>query len=425
MGVRWDGEVLKPKVLLVSSHPVQYASPMYRAYGNDPRVDVTVAYCSLRGAKLSHDHDFNLEIQWDVPLLKGYKWLDVSNRSPAKCMNRFLSPVSRGLWRLIERGRFDVVVCYGYRTVSFWLAALACRMTGAKLVFTIDAHTIHSRDARWKSLLKKVILPFVFRVPNAVFVASTASRRFCRDMGVADDHVFLTPNVVDTSFFSQLSQDTDSISVRQRWRIPPEATVALFCGKLVPWKRPGDILEAAAPLEDLHVVFAGDGPLRSHLQERARQLGLLSRSHFLGFINQTELPTVYAASDFLVLPSEFETFGLVVNEAFACGRPAVISDACGAGGDLVVEGKTGHVFRAGDVVGLMDSMETLLSDRARLQRMGQEARRRIDGWGPDQNLEAFIRACKALTQAGSRLRGDPWTPGVDKGQEELARHAHE
>ena len=107
---------------------------------------------------------------------------------------------------------------------------------------------------------------------------------------------------------------------------PSDAPVALFVAKLVPWKRPQDLLKAAARVEGLHVVLAGSGPLRPELEALAAQKDLSGRVHFLGFVNQSQLPAIYAAADFLVLPSEYEPFGVVVNEAFASGRTAIVSE---------------------------------------------------------------------------------------------------
>src|SRR4029453_17946394 len=128
------------------------------------------------------------------------------------------------------------------------------------------------------------------------------------------------------------------------WDAPKEAFIALFVGKLVEWKRPVDLMHAAALVPDTWVVFAGDGAPRSHLTELAESLGISERVRFLGFVNQTELPAVYRAADVLVLPSAFEPFGLVVNEAFASGTPAIVSDACGCVDDLIVDGETGFSF---------------------------------------------------------------------------------
>ena len=83
---------------------------------------------------------------------------------------------------------------------------------------------------------------------------------------------------------------------------------------------------------------------------------------FAGFLNQGEIPAAYAACDALVLPSDYgETWGLVVNEAMACGVPAVVSDAVGCGPDLVEEGQTGMIFPLGDIPALARAIEAVLA----------------------------------------------------------------
>ena len=116
---------------------------------------------------------------------------------------------------------------------------------------------------------------------------------------------------------------------------------------------------------------------------------------FLGFMNQTELPAVYRAADVLVLPSAFEPFGLVVNEAFACGTPAIASDACGCVEDLIVEGETGFSFPSGDVAALADRLRWIQDPGAR-ERMAAGARARISEWGPEANLEASVAVFREL-----------------------------
>ena len=78
------------RVLIVSSHPIQYNSPIYRRYAEDPRLSVTVAYCSLQGAVRGFEPDFGVEISWDVPLLDGYNWIHVRNWSPSMSAERML-----------------------------------------------------------------------------------------------------------------------------------------------------------------------------------------------------------------------------------------------------------------------------------------------------------------------------------------------
>ncbi len=387
------------KILLVSSHPVQYAAPLYRLYSADLRLDVTVAYCSLQGAEPGIDPEFGVEVAWDVPLLDGYRWVHLANRSLRPSLRGFFGLVNPGLWRLVRQGRFDVVVCYGYRAASFWIAALAAKVTGASLVFTTDAHSLASRDGRrWKIRAKRLILPCVFGLADGVFVASSRGVRLLNSIGLAADRVHLTPDVADNAFFMRGAAEADRAAFRCRWGVTADQPVALFSGKLVSWKRPGDLLEAGVETDGLYMVFAGEGPLRRELEVRVRKLRVTDRVRFLGFVNQNDLPRVYVAADWLVLPSESEPFGLIVNEAFACGRPAIVSEACGAVGDLVVDGVTGFVVPVGDTVALTHRLRTLAFDPELRQAMGEKARARIVEWGPEQNAKAFAEACIALNR---------------------------
>jgi glycosyltransferase involved in cell wall biosynthesis len=385
------------RVLLVSTHPVQYAAPVYRRYAADLRLDVQVAYCSMQGAEPRTDPGFGSEVAWDVPLLNGYAWTHVPNRSPRPRLEGTLGLLNPGLWGLIRRGSYDVVVCYGYRSASVWIAALAAKVSGAALVLTTDAHTLAPRDRQtWKVLAKRALLPRLFGLADGVFVPSGRSARFLGRLGLPPERIVVTPFVVDTSFFAEAARRVDRDGVRRHWGIPRDAPVALFAGKLVPWKRPQDLLEAASTIKGLYAVFAGDGPLRHGLEARALDLGIAGRVRFLGFVNQRGLPPVYVASDVLVLPSEYEAFGVVVNEAFACRRPALVSEACGAAEDLVRDGESGYVVPVADVGALAARLATLASDQGLREEMGAKARARIDQWGPEENAAAFAEACLAL-----------------------------
>ena len=386
------------KVLLVVTHPVQYAVPLYRLYSTDKRIDVTVAYCSLQGAEAGLDPDFGVKFAWDVPLLDGYRWVNPPNRSPRPGTRGFLGFINPGLWTLIRTGEFDVVICFGYRAVSFWIAAIAAKWSGSALVFTTDAHSWDVREGRaWKAALKRVVVPRIFAIADAVLAPSSATAGHLRQMGVDERRVFLTPNVIDNELFSR-AVNLSRTQLRRSWGVPDDAPLALYVAKLVPWKRPQDLLEAVAQVKEIHVVLAGDGRVRPELEARAARKDLSGRVHFLGFVNQSQLPAVYRAADFLVLPSEYEPFGLVVNEAFACGLTAVVTEACGCVGDLVRNGETGFVVPVGDVTELSRRLDTLATDVELRKDMSTGARARIDEWGPRENVDAMAGACRQLVQ---------------------------
>jgi glycosyltransferase involved in cell wall biosynthesis len=317
---------------------------------------------------------------------------------------RVVGSMALGLWRLVRERRFDVVVCYGYRAASFWIAAAAARSTGARLVWSTDANRLAPRGddlgVSAKAKLKRLLLPLVFRTGDAVFGASSQSLAFLRSIGVRGPHTFLMPFVVDNAFFEDGAARIDPGDVRRSWEVPPDAFVVLFSGKIVAWKRPQDVLAAAARIPDAWVVFAGDGPLRQDLARRADVLGIGDRVRFLGFVNQSSLPGTYRAADVLVLPSSFEPFGLVVNEAFASGIPAICTMACGAAGDLIRDGETGFTYPSGDVDALSGLLRRVSVDPELRVRLARGARARIGEWGVEENAEAFIRAVRTI--AGGR-----------------------
>jgi glycosyltransferase involved in cell wall biosynthesis len=95
------------------------------------------------------------------------------------------------------------------------------------------------------------------------------------------------------------------------------------------------------------------------------------------------LPAVYSMGDVLVLPSQSETWGLVVNEAMNLGCPAIVTDRVGCAHDLVVPGQTGWVFSAGNPGALRQCLEEALADRERLRLIGENARRHVSQFSYD------------------------------------------
>src|SRR5262249_40770578 len=150
-------------------------------------------------------------------------------------------------------------------------------------------------------------------------------------------------------------------ALRRKWGLPEDDAVFLFTGKFITKKRPMDFVKAIARVRRMGApvsgLMVGDGALRAPCTAAAaREAGAPIR--FTGFLNQREIVEAYIAADALVLPSDGgETWGLVVNEAMACGRPCFVSDAVGCGPDLVDEGFNGATFPCGDVEKLAAVLE--------------------------------------------------------------------
>jgi len=417
VGVNGSSLNRKHRVLLVATHPVQYAAPTFRRLADRPEVDILVAYCSLQGAERGVDPEFDVSVAWDVPLLDGYPWLLVPNRSLRPGLGRFWGLVNFGLWKLVRTGNFDAVVVYGYASCSVWIALLAAKSRGTPILLSTDTANLRNLGSGWwwKRLVKRPIIRLIYlKVADLLLIPSTATRRFLLSIGVPEERLVTTHYVVNNDFFTQAASEKKQgrVTARKAWDVPEKALVILYCAKLTPWKRPQDLLQSFATLHanrsnelpPVYLVFAGDGPLGESLRVEAATLGISERVRFLGFVNQSALPATYAASDVLVLPSQFDAWGLVVNEAMICGVPVVVSDQVGAGADLVIPGETGEVYPAGDVGVLGEILSRLLADPEELQRQGQVGCQRMESWSPREHVQGMLRAIEAAVTMKRRAK---------------------
>ncbi|BAZ24821.1 group 1 glycosyl transferase [Kalymmatonema gypsitolerans NIES-4073] len=385
----------KYRVLIVVTHPIQYAVPIFRLMAQHPQLDILVAYCSLQGVQPSLDSGFGVEVAWDIPLLDGYSWIQVPNQSPKPGLGRFFGLINLKLWEQIRTGAFDAVVTYtGYTYASFWIVAAAAKVSGIAFLFNTDAHELASRNHRWKVHLKKLLLPYIFDLADTVIVLSSAGVEFIKSLGIPKERIELTPFVVNNEWWITHAKQVNRAAVRQQWGILEGSPVIVFCAKLQPWKRPQDALQAFAKanVAGSYLVFAGSGPLQSQLEAEAKTLGVAERVRFLGFVNQSQLPSVYCSADLFVFPSEHEPFGVVVNEAMLCGCPVVVSDKVGARYDLVHHNNTGFVYPCGDVNTLAAIFQDTLSNKEKLEQIKEAAVKRIASWSPEMHVNAFVQA---------------------------------
>jgi len=391
------------RVLYVCGHPVQYFSPVLRLLAQHPRLDVTAAYCRLHGAKAAHDPEFGASVQWDVPILDGYSWLEVPNKGTDS--EGFWGLCNPGLWKLVREGNFDAIVCItGYIRASFWITYFASLLSRSAFLFGTDTTTLRPRDrSRWKAPVKRLFWPLLFRLAAQITAPSSGTRALMLSLGIPDERITIVPNVVDNDWWTAQSARVDRAAVRASWGAGPGTSVILFCGKLQPWKRPADLLHAFAQanLPDALLVFTGEGAHREFLEQESKRLNVSDRVRFLGFANQSQLPAIYTAADLHVLPSEYEPFGMVVNEAMLCGCVTAASDQVGAITDLVLPVDPSLVYKCGDVSALSTLLARVLSDPSTLAALRQKALLHMQSWSPRDYVTSILAA---LDRAVPRLR---------------------
>ena len=308
----------------------------------------------------------------------------------------------------MRKRNFDAVICHtGYIRASFWITYFASKLSRSAFLFGTDATSLDPRDAsNWKRLVKRMFWPLLYRLASQVLAPSSGTCDLMRSLGISDERVTRVPFVVDNDWWLAQSALVDREAVRASWGASPNTAVILFCAKLQQWKRPLDLLQAFAQADVANslLVFAGEGPLRESLQSEVARLGCSDKVRFLGFMNQSQLPACYAGADLLVLPSEYEPFGLVVNEAILCGCMAAASDQVGAGSDLIAPVDPSFIYPCRDVAALAALLRRALSDPQQLARLREAAGERMKTWSPREYISATL---EAVGRAVSRTRPTP------------------
>lgn len=152
--------------------------------------------------------------------------------------------------------------------------------------------------------------------------------------------------------------------------------VVVFVGRISPSKGAEDMVEIARHLatENRDVKFLligpGDENYVSSLKRRIRDLGMKENFEFTGPVENKNLPDYYSAADLSILPSHFETFGLVNLESQACGTPVIAYDIGGIP-STIINNKTGFLVRYGDYHGFADKINLVLSDESLRKKMGK------------------------------------------------------
>ncbi len=230
------------------------------------------------------------------------------------------------------------------------------------------------------------------------------------------DAILTGYDVVDNDYFARRAAKVrERVSLRRRDLGLPEKYF-LCSARFIPKKNLARLLLAFAFFLERnptgnsegaawHLVLLGDGPMRAEVEATIDSLGLSSRVHLAGFRQIEELPAFYALAEALILPSTTEQWGLVVNEAMACGLPVVVSERCGCAPDLVEDGRNGFTFDPYDVNALAALLGKIASGHCDRFAMGEASREIISEWSPETFATGLERAVEAALAVPRRDAG--------------------
>lgn len=295
----------------------------------------------------------------------------------------------KAIYRVVKEQQPDIINVTGYYDWAVNLIMILSKLKGIRIVMSIDS-TLMDQTNSW---LKRVIKSFLLFWPDTFYCYGTKSRELVEHFGRPVKDVFITKNATPIKTLRKIKEDFIQAAGYDHWRSQFPKHNFIFVGRLIHEKSLDLLINSfqSLQLREWGLIIIGSGELEGSLKKMTTS----DKVYFEGGKNWREVAHYFSASDVLVLPSNSEPWGLVVNEAMSCALPVITSDACGASYDLVLNRNTGIVFPKNNREELELAMTTLANDRHLRLQMGKNAEELIKNYDPEllanEMWEGFIK----------------------------------
>lgn len=372
---------MKPRLLILTEIIAPYRIPVFNALAAREEVDLHVVFLSETDAGLRQWRVYREEIQFSYEVLRSFR----------RRIAGFNALLSRGVRGALDRYHPDIIVAGGYSYLAMWQAQRWASRNGIPFLLWSESNLMDARkNLPWVEFAKR---KFVEGCQGFV-VPGTSAAQYLASFGVQKEKIFTAPNAVDVERFAKCAEKARGDRCREQLGLPPK--FFLYVGRFVRSKGIYDLLDAYAKLPEearrvAGLVLVGDGEEREELMRRSREIPA-GQILFPGFVQRDELANFYAWSNALVFPTHSDPWGLVVNEAMACGVPVIATDAAGCTADLLCDGANGYVVSVGKPELLSQAMLRLVNDPELRERMGRASANRSQSFTPQIWADGVVRA---------------------------------
>ena len=319
---------------------------------------------------------------------------DVRTISPAR--------VCRVVSETLDRLNPDIVVSCPF---AFSPGAAAIRWCRDNRRGVVMMDNVRRPDVLRSRIVNAVKQRFYANV-DAMLIPAASHTATYEAFGIPRERLFFGLNVTDNEWFAARAEAAKKSGFREALGRPLPTRFFLVVGRQVPKKNLHGVLNGyarylrEAKQSAVDLLLVGEGVEHDALQQRVRQEGI-SGVHFLPFLKPSDLAVVYAAAQALILGSfHGETWGIVANEAMACGLPVLVSNECGCSETLVDPGKNGWTFDPHNANDIEKALSRLaLCTAEQWADMSRHSREIVSHWGLRRFAEGAWAAIEASQSA--------------------------
>ena len=364
-----------------------YRFPLFKEISRYPEFDVIVYFMS-RSAKNRRWKISSNELGFKYEVLPKIEF-SFFGRDLFSYIINYTFPIK------FLKSNFDVVISAGWLDFVGQMGFLLSKLTGKKFIIWSES-TIN--ESSWRRTITLPFVRFLVKHSDACVAIGTRSKEYLLKLGSIPEKIFVGYSTVDVDLFKTKSKNfkKERKAIRKKLGIKTKRVV-LYVGQFIERKGIFYLLKAFEKLnkkyKDVSLLLVGYGPLEEKLIKYVDENNLhnvIFKSH----IEVQKMPQVYSAADLFVLPSIEETWGLVINEAMACGLPVVTTEKVGSSVDLVKNFYNGLVVPEGDSLSLYQSIREIITDRKIITTMSKNSEELILNFTPKIAAKNFVKAVK-------------------------------
>jgi len=359
-----------------------YRIPVFNALAARKGISLHVIFLSETDASTRQWRIYEDEIRFSYEVLPSWR----------RRVGKYNLLLNNQVTSALSAAQPKILICGGYNYIASWQAQDWARRNRVPFLLWSESTAYDHRGLHFPvEWLKR---KFLSKCEGFV-VPGQSALEYVQQFASPAQKIFVARNAVDIELFAR-RQSIRPTPERLRGELALPSRYFLFVGRLVRPKGVFDLLEAYQALpselrESISLVFAGDGPMRAELEALARDIypGCVQ---FPGFVHRDELASYYALAECLVMPTHTDPWGLVVNEAMACGLPVICTNVAGCAADLIRE--NGILVPPANSAQLSDAMQRLATRPDLRQFMAAASVKLIQEYSPEACASGFAEAAE-------------------------------
>ena len=390
----YSAKMSTTKVAILTNIPAPYRIPLFSELANTKNIDLTVYF--FASTEISR--------RWNVKINRKFNYEILSGFTLNTAVRAFQNiHINTAIISKLEKRKPDVIISGGYSSLTNLLGLMYARKTDTPFILWSGSTAYEHKQL--KPLFKPLITLFV-KNSDAFIAYGSRSKQFLQTLGVNAKSIFIAFNTVDVEYFtSQARKYKFEKKLVKRDLGFGNRKIILYVGQIIERKGIKYLIdtykELSADDDEVCLVLVGYGPLQDKLEDYCRK-SQIRNVYFMGYYPPEKIVKFYSIADLLVLPSLEEPWGLVLNEAMACGLPVISTTLVGGAYDLIIDGVNGFKVPPRNSKVLQACIREILEDPRKKETFGKNSLDIIKrNFTIKKSVKGFIRAINYVTLGNS------------------------